>query len=711
MNQIIQNLKTGETVLEKVPAPSVRPGHILIQTSRSLVSLGTERMLVEFGNANLIQKARQQPDKVKMVLDKIRSDGLMPTIEAVMKKLGQPLPLGYCNVGRVIDIGAGVTELQVGDRVASNGPHAEIVCVPKNLCAKIPPGVSDDNAAFTVIGSIGLQGIRLLQPTFGETVVVVGLGLIGLVSVQILRANGCRVIGFDFDQKKVDLANQLGVLAVNPAGGTDQVKFVEEQTGGVGADAVLITASAKNNEIISQAARMSRKRGRIVLVGVIGLDISRADFYEKELTFQVSCSYGPGRYDEDYEQRGQDYPIGYVRWTEKRNFEAILSAIESGQLSVEPLITERVPLADYNRIYGHIGHASSIASLLVYEGTVESRPVVAISNPPFRKDKGVIGIIGAGNFTSSTVLPALKPLNAQLKYIVSAGGLTAKTLAKSAGFAYAATNHQEVLADKEVDLVIITTRHNLHASMVIESLQAGKNVFVEKPLCLNEGQLGEIVMVYRQLADSGQPPVLTVGFNRRFSPFTQRMKSLLGQGVVNIVATMNAGFIPANSWVHDLHVGGGRIIGEACHFIDLCSYLAGSPVVAACMNAMGTVPQENTDNASILLRYENGSNAVINYFANGSKAYSKERIEVHSQERSLILDNWRTLTGFGFKGFSSRKAKQDKGHADQFRLLLGRLKSGGESLIPFEEIINTTRAGFAAITSLKEGRWVEVPKG
>jgi len=711
MNQIIQNLKTGETVLEKVPAPSVRPGHILIQTSRSLVSLGTERMLVEFGNANLIQKARQQPDKVKMVLDKIRSDGLMPTIEAVMKKLGQPLPLGYCNVGRVIDIGAGVTELQVGDRVASNGPHAEIVCVPKNLCAKIPPGVSDDNAAFTVIGSIGLQGIRLLQPTFGETVVVVGLGLIGLVSVQILRANGCRVIGFDFDQKKVDLANQLGVLAVNPAGGTDQVKFVEEQTGGVGADAVLITASAKNNEIISQAARMSRKRGRIVLVGVIGLDISRADFYEKELTFQVSCSYGPGRYDEDYEQRGQEYPIGYVRWTEKRNFEAILSAIESGQLSVEPLITERVPLADYNRIYGHIGHASSIASLLVYEGTVESRPVVAISNPSFRKDKGVIGIIGAGNFTSSTVLPALKPLNAQLKYIVSAGGLTAKTLAKSAGFAYAATNHQEVLADKEVDLVIITTRHNLHASMVIESLQAGKNVFVEKPLCLNEGQLGEIVMVYRQLADSGQPPVLTVGFNRRFSPFTQRMKSLLGQGVVNIVATMNAGFIPANSWVHDLHVGGGRIIGEACHFIDLCSYLAGSRVVAVCMNAMGTVPPENTDNASILLRYENGSNAVINYFANGSKAYSKERIEVHSQERSLILDNWRTLTGFGFKGFSSRKAKQDKGHADQFRLLLGRLKSGGEALIPFEEIINTTRAGFAAITSLKEGRWVEVPKG
>jgi predicted dehydrogenase/threonine dehydrogenase-like Zn-dependent dehydrogenase len=708
MNQIIQNLKTGETILEKVPAPAIRPGHILIQTSRTLVSLGTERMLVEFGNASLIQKARQQPDKVKMVLDKISSDGLVPTLEAVFNKLGQPLPLGYCNVGRVIAIGAGVTDFQVGDRVASNGPHAEIVCVPKNLCAKIPTGVSDNAAAFTVIGSIGLQGIRLLQPTFGETVVVVGLGLIGLISAQILRANGCRVIGFDFDQKKVDLANQLGVIAINPAGGTDQVKFVEEYTGGVGADAVLITASAKNNEIISQAARMSRKRGRIVLVGVIGLDISRADFYEKELSFQVSCSYGPGRYDENYEQRGQDYPIGFVRWTEKRNFEAILSAIESGQLDVEPLITERVPLADYNRIYGNIGQSSSIASLLVYEDAVDSRPVVTISNRSFEKGRGVIGIIGAGNFTSATVLPALKPLDAQLKYIVSAGGLTASTLAKRAGFACAATDYREVLADGEVDLVMITTRHNLHASMVIESLKAGKNVFVEKPLCLNEEELAEIERVYHSLFTIHHSPILTVGFNRRFAPFAQKMKSLLGQGAVNIVATMNAGFIPANSWVHDLQVGGGRIVGEACHFIDLCSYLAGSRVVAVCMNAMGTNPQENTDNASILLRYANGSNAVINYLANGSKAYSKERIEVHSQERSLILDNWRTLTGYGFKGFSSQKGKQDKGHAEQFRLLVDRLKTGGEPLIPFEEIINTTRAGFAAITSLKEGCWIEV---
>jgi predicted dehydrogenase/threonine dehydrogenase-like Zn-dependent dehydrogenase len=711
MKQIIQNLKTGETLLEDVPAPAVRPGHLLIRTSRSLVSLGTERMLVEFGNANLIQKARQQPDKVKMVLDKIRSDGLLPTLEAVFNKLGQPLPLGYCNVGRVIGIGAGVSGFQAGDRVASNGPHAEIVCVPGNLCAKVPAAVGDDAAAFTVIGSIGLQGIRLMQPTFGETVAVVGLGLIGLLAAQLLRANGCRVVGFDFDRKKVDLANRLGIVAVNPSDGTDPVKFVEEQTGGVGADGVLIAASAKGSEIISQAARMSRKRGRIVLVGVTGLDISRADFYEKELSFQVSCSYGPGRYDEGYEQRGQDYPVGFVRWTENRNFEAVLAAIESGRLDVAPLITERVPLAEYGRIYGDIGRSASIASLLEYEGDADDRPVVTISDRKFRKGKGVVGILGAGNFTGATLLPAIRPLDVQLKYIVSAGGLTAATLARRAGFARAATDYREVLADGDVDLVMITTRHDLHASMVVESLSAGKNVFVEKPLCLTAEELEGIETTYDRLIRSGTAPVLTVGFNRRFAPFARRMKSLLGQGAVNIVATMNAGFIPAGSWVHDPKIGGGRIVGEACHFIDLCSFLAGSRVVSVCMNALGAAPRENTDNASLLLRYANGSNVSVNYLSNGSKAYPKERIEVHSRERSLVLDNWRTLTGYGFKGFSCVKAKQDKGHAEQFRLLFERLRSGGEPPIPFGEIVNTTRAGLAAITSLRERRWVEVEQG
>jgi predicted dehydrogenase/threonine dehydrogenase-like Zn-dependent dehydrogenase len=713
MKQIIQNLKSGETILEQVPAPAIRSGHLLIQTTRSLVSLGTEKMLVEFGKGSLIAKARSQPDKVKQVLEKIQSDGLMPTLEAVFNKLGQPLPLGYCNVGRVVVVGAGVTEFNVGDRVASNGAHAEMVCVPKNLCAKIPVGVSDEAAAFTVIGAIGLQGIRLVNPTFGETVVVVGLGLIGLISAQILKANGCRVIGFDFDQSKVDLANQLGIIAVNPANGTNQVKFVEEQTGGVGADAVLITASAKSNEIISQSARMTRKRGRIVLVGVVGLDISRADFFEKELTFQVSCSYGPGRYDEAYENKGQDYPLGFVRWTEKRNFEAVLQAIGNGQLDVESLITERVPLADYNTIYGEMGKGASVASLLVYDEVIDSTSVVNVGGQRsevrgqtegrFTGQRNGIGIIGAGNFTSSTVLPAFKGLDANLKYIASAGGLSATILAKKGGVERATSDYRELLKDEEVDLVMITTRHDLHAGMTLEALSAGKNVFVEKPLCIQADQLEEIVAAQQESGKS-----VTVGFNRRFAPLAVKLKSVMGEGPKNIVATMNAGFIPPSIWVHDLAVGGGRIIGEACHYIDLCTFLAGSEVVSVCMNAMGTDPQENTDNASILLRYANGTNAVINYFANGSKSYSKERVEVHAQEKSFVLDNWRELQAFGVSGFKKMKSKQDKGHKAQFELLVKRVNEGGDPLVPFHETVNTTKASFAAIESLKAGSWISV---
>lgn len=704
MKQIIQDIKSGQTILEEVPVPQVKPGSVLIQTTCTLVSLGTERMLVEFGKANLIEKARQQPDKVKQVLDKIKTDGLQPTLEAVFNKLGQPLPLGYCNVGKVVAVGKGVTDLVIGDRVASNGNHAEYVCVPKNLVAKIPENVSDEEAAFTVIGSIGLQGIRLLNPQLGETVVVIGLGLIGLVTAELLKANGCRVVGIDYDQQKVDLAKTKGIIAVNPAQGVDSVRFVEELTESVGADGVLITASAKSNDVIHQACEMSRKRGRIVLVGVIGLDIRRDDFYKKELSFQVSCSYGPGRYDENYEVKGQDYPLPFVRWTEKRNFEAILQTISSGKLEVKSLITEEVSLENYLAIYGDMRKQGSIASILKFPVDSEMQTVVAVNTKAFDGSRGQIGIIGAGNFTSATVLPALVKAKAHIKYIASAQGLSAKILAKKVGAANATSDYKEILKDKDVDLVLITTRHNLHASMILETLQAKKHVFVEKPLCLNEQQLKEITVAY----GNASGVTLTVGFNRRFSPFAVKMRKLIGEGPKNIVATMNAGFIPTEVWVHDLEVGGGRIIGEACHFIDLCSYLAGSRVTAVCMNALGMNPQENTDNASILLRYENGSNAVINYFANGSKSYSKERVEVFAQERILILDNWRKLTGYGIKGFSSMSSGMDKGHKNQFALLNDRIINGGEALISFESIVNTTKASFACIQSLKENRWVEV---
>ena len=706
MRQIIQDMKSGQTILEEVPVPQVKSGSVLIKTSCSLVSLGTERMLVEFGKASLIDKARQQPDKVKQVLDKIKTDGVQPTIEAVFNKLGHPLPLGYCNSGTVVAIGNGVTEFKVGDRVASNGQHAEYVCVPKNLVAKIPENVSDEEAAFTVIGSIGLQGIRLINPQLGETVVVIGLGLIGLIAAQLLQANGCRVIGIDFDEEKVQLAREKNIIGINPTKGTDPVKYVLEETASYGADAILITASTKTDEVIHQAAEMSRKKGRIVLVGVIGLGLRRDDFYKKELSFQVSCSYGPGRYDDDYENRGIDYPLPFVRWTEKRNFETVLQAIAMGGIDVKSLITEEVKLDNYKEIYGDMRKHGSIASIIKYPSDSKMRTVVEVTSLNFTGTKGQIGIIGAGNFTSATMLPALTKSKACIRYIASAQGLSAKILAKKVGAKRATSDYHEILKDDVVDLVMITTRHNLHAPMVLDALYAGKHVFVEKPLCLNQKELGEIVTAYQMAQKNGV--TLTVGFNRRFSSFAVKMKELAGKGVKNIIATMNAGFIPSEVWVHDLKTGGGRIIGEACHFIDLCSFLTDSIVTSVCMNAMGENPEENTDNASILLRYKDGSNAVINYFANGSKSYSKERVEIYTQEKTLVLDNWRELKGYGCKGFTKMKKSMDKGHTTQFSLLNERILRGGEALIPFCSIINTTKASFACIESLKLNKWIEI---
>jgi predicted dehydrogenase/threonine dehydrogenase-like Zn-dependent dehydrogenase len=701
LKQIIQSFKTGETVLEEVPAPKAKKGCVLIKTTRSLVSIGTERMLVEFGKANMLQKARQQPDRVKQVWDKVKTEGLKPTMQAVFNKLGQPLPLGYCNVGRVIAVGDGVEGYKVGDRVASNGPHAEYVCVPKNLVAHIPDNVSDEEGAFTVIGSIGLQGIRLCNPQLGETIVVVGLGLIGLITAELLIANGCKVIGIDLDPNKIAIAKKKGVIAINPAEG-DPVKFVTEATGNVGADGVIITASAKADEIIAQAAKMSRKRGRIILVGVIGLNISRADFYEKELTFQVSCSYGPGRYDDNYEKEGIDYPLPFVRWTEQRNFAAILQMISLGRLEVRSLITERISLADYNKIYSNISNRDSIASILEYPEESNESDTVLVTTGSFAPGKGGIGIIGAGNFTSMTMLPALAAANAPLYAIASAAGLTGTVLAKKYKIGKSTTDYKSILADPDIDLVMITTRNNQHASMAVESLKAGKHVFVEKPLAITREGLDDILNAYNG------SKTLTVGFNRRFSPHMQKVKQLLGDAQMNVVATMNAGHIPANVWVHDMKIGGGRIIGEACHYMDLITYLTGSKIKAVCMNAMGVNPQANTDNASILLQYENGSTGVINYFSNGSKEYSKERIEVYAQERVFVTDNFRRTDGYGVKGFTKLKTTIDKGHAAQFKLLVDRVTTGGPAIIPFDEIVNTTLASLAAIESLMARQWVSI---
>lgn len=706
MKQLVQNLKTGETILEDIPAPIVKKGHILIKTNASLVSLGTEKMLVEFGKSNLISKARQQPEKVKQVLDKIKSDGLFPTLDAVFRKLEEPLPLGYCNAGEVIAVGSDITNFKPGDRVVSNGPHAEIVCVPKNLVAHIPENVSNEEASFTVIASIGLQGIRLVNPTLGETVVVSGLGLIGLVTAELLLANGCNVVGFDFDQQKVDLANEKGIKAYNLSTGVDPVKNVLQLTQNIGADAIIITASTKSDELISQAAQMSRKRGRIVLVGVVGLDINRSDFYEKELSFQVSCSYGPGRYDEEYEKNGVDYPLPFVRWTEQRNFQAILEAISKGRLDVKRLITEEVPLEDFQKIYGNLGNKGSIASILKYRKDVDLGNSVNVgSGKATMATKGAIAIVGAGNFTKMTMLPVLQKNKANIKSIVSNSGVSGSFLAKKYGIPVSSTNYEDVLENKEIDSVIITTRHNLHSDMVKKAVGAGKQVFVEKPLALN---LEDLEVINDLVKTSGAS--VMVGYNRRFSPFAQKAKKLIANSAepISLVMNFNAGFIPANHWVHNPEVGGGRIIGEACHFMDLFQFLTGSLITEVSATALGQNPSVNCDNVSIQVKATNGSIAVINYFANGHKAYSKERIELYSQGRNIIIDNFRKMEAYGFKSFSKMSSSQNKGHAEQFGAYINFLTKGGEPLISFSEIYNSTRASILAVESLMKSEKIYI---
>ena len=607
---------------------------------------------------------------------------------------------------KVVEVGKDVTEFKVGDRVASNGPHAEFVSVPKNLVVKIPENVSDEEATFTVIGSIGLQGIRLAKPTFGETIVVVGLGLIGLISAQLLKANGCNVIGFDFDQNKVDLAKTFGIDAINPANSVKQVEYVLEKTLNVGCDAVIITASNKDNEIISQSANMCRKRGRIVLVGVIGLNIKRSDFYEKELSFQVSCSYGPGRYDSNYEDAGNDYPLPFVRWTEKRNFESVLNAISNKLINVNPLISEKIPINDFDKVYENIGNKRSIASILVYDINKKydnNKNLKVSSDKNYTSGKPLLGIIGAGNFTSSMILPKLKRTGVDIKSIASSKGLSGTILANKYSIENSTTDFKNIIDDNEINLVLITTQHGSHSNFVCEALKKNKCVFVEKPLSTTWEGLNNILSELEK-----SKAWLTVGFNRRFAPLAQELKKRISPAPMNIIANMNAGYIPPESWVHDVKSGGGRIIGEACHFIDLCTFLTGSLVTDVCINSMGLNPKTNTDNASILLKYENGSNAVINYFSNGSKMYSKERIEVYQQNSTLILDNWQKLTGYGVKGFKSKRSKQDKGHLNQFKSLLTAFEGSDGPPIPISEIFNTSKATLAAIDSLVDGKWISI---
>lgn len=713
MQQVLLNTATGKTSLVEAPVPSLQKGQVLIRTGCTLISAGTERMLVDFGRASMFDKARQQPDKVKMILDKVRTDGLLAAIDAVRSKLDQPLALGYCNVGTVIEAGEGVTQFRAGDRVVSNGNHAGVVSVPNNLCARIPDNVEDESAVFTVLGAIGLQGMRLAQPTLGETVVVTGLGLIGLMTVQMLRAHGCRVMGIDYDPKRLEMARKFRAHAVEPSANGDLVLQAMDFSRGRGVDAVIITASTESSEPISQAAKMCRKRGRIVLVGVTGLNLSRQDFYEKEITFQVSCSYGPGRYDASYEQKGQDYPAAFVRWTEQRNFEAVLDLMASKALDVAPLITHRFSIERAEAAYSVLSSGEpSLGIVLQYpvaasKNETDSRTVVLDgSRSNGAAAKPVVGCIGAGNYGGRVLIPALAKAGAELHTLVTTNGMNAIHYGKKFGFAKASTSTEELFAEKDVNTLVIATRHDSHARLAAEALRRGRNVYVEKPLALNRQQLSDVETAYIGSATQAAPPILFVGFNRRFSPHVQRMREMLRgtQGPKSLSLLMNAGAIPLNHWTQDPKVGGGRILGEACHFIDLARFLVGTRIVTASASALrgrsGVTP--SLDTAQISLEFEDGSIASIQYYANGHRSFPKERVEVFASGRILHLENFRVLRGFGYPGFRSfRTWRQDKGHAACVQAFLMAVESGGPSPIPAEEIFEVSRVAIEVVESFQ----------
>lgn len=709
MKQVLQSLKDGATTLEEVPVPRAGAGVLLIRTDISLVSAGTERMLVKFGKSGWISKARQQPDKVRMVLDKARTDGIAATYDAVMSKLDQPLALGYCNVGHVAEVGRGVDGFKPGDRVVSNGKHAEYVAVPKNLCARIPDGVSFEEASFTVLGAIGLQGIRLANPTLGECVVVTGLGLIGLMAVQMLRAQGCRVMGIDFDDSRLALARQFGAHTVNPGKGEDVLEAAAAFSRGQGVDAVIITAATDSNEPVHQAAQMCRKRGRIVLVGVVGLNLSRDDFYEKELTFQVSCSYGPGRYDSNYEEGGRDYPIGFVRWTEQRNFEAVLDLMAAGAMDVKPLITHRFQVdkaADAMELL--TSDTPSMGILINYprpgpgSDPVVLARVVTLNTTRPKAGKGTVAFLGAGNYASRMLIPSFKAAGADLASVVSSGGISAVHSGKKFGFCEAATDATGVLASPDIDTIVIATRHDAHAAQVLSALRAGKHVFCEKPLCLTLGELAEI-----EAEKAARPEQqLMIGFNRRFAPHIVQMKGLLSKidQPKTFIMTINAGAIPPDHWAQDPEVGGGRIVGEGCHFIDLLRHLANAPIVAHHAVALGEHPAIaiREDKAVITLQFADGSVGVVNYLANGHSAVAKERLEVFAAGRVLQLDNFLRLKAHGWSGVKPiRLWKQDKGQVACATAFIDAVRGGKPAPVPVDELFEVSRVSIEVAQSLR----------
>ena len=704
MKQILQNLRTGETTVMEVPCPQVKPAHVLIQTHYSLLSAGTERMLLEFGKSNLLKKAQQQPDKVKMVVDKIKTDGLSATLTTVKNKLDQAIAMGYCNVGKVIAVGLGVTEFSPGDWVVSNGAHAEIINIGKNLCAKLPADLDPSLAPFAVLGAIGLQGIRLASPNLGECCAVIGLGLIGILTAQLLRAQGCRVIAFDYNAERLAIAEQFGITTVNLSLNSQPVDAGLAFSQGFGMDAVFIATSTQSQDPLHHAAQMSRKRGKVILIGITGLDISRADFYEKELTFQVSCSYGPGRYDPSYEEAGHDYPYPFVRWTERRNIAAVLEMMAEKRIDLTPLITHRFKFNEAKSAYQLLSEdTSALGILLEYpqpEAETPRRHTLSVTprssvSPLENLPNPKIGFIGAGNFGNQILIPAFRKTSAELMSVATTSGVSSLLAARKHGIQLATTDTHSVFSDDNIQAVVISTRHHNHAQLVCQALNAGKHVFVEKPLCLTSAELEEIS---RTVAQHPQLMVM-VGFNRRFSSLINKMKSLIATTIAPkcFLMTVNAGQIPANHWTHNQTSGGGRIIGECCHFVDLLRFLCGHAIVDYSISSLPpTFFQCPHDTVTVQLKFADDSIGTIHYFANGHRSFPKERIEVFSQGKVLQLDNFRSLTGYGWPKFRKLKLwRQDKGHEACAASFVHSMIANKCSPIPFPELYESTAVSIA----------------
>ncbi|MEB2333106.1 MAG: bi-domain-containing oxidoreductase [Anaerolineaceae bacterium] len=721
MKQLLQNIKTGKATIEDVPVPTPREGQALVKVSASLVSAGTERMVVEFAEKSLVGKARSRPDLVKQVLDKAKREGLVNTMQAAFNRLDQPMALGYSSAGTIVALGKNISGFKVGQRVACAGGgfavHAEYNVVPKNLLTPLPKNVDFESAAFTTLGAIAMHGFRLAEPQLGENVAVIGLGLVGLLTIQIASAAGCNVLGIDLDPKRIALASSLGRFGTAQRGLQAVSRARAESTSQLftahrGFDVIIICADTPSNDPVELAGVIARDRARVVATGAVGLTLPRKIYYEKELSFINSRSYGPGRYDSNYEENGQDYPLGYVRWTEGRNFQAVVDLMESGKLNVKPLITHRFPIEKATQAYEVITGKKKenfLGVLLTYpEGKRKEERIVVFPSIVNRKSSIVnLGVLGAGLFANSVLLPAIKKVDGiQLVGIASAGGLHAQHAGRKFGFKYATSSEDEIINDPNINTVAVLTRHDSHAELVVKALKAGKNVFVEKPLAINSDQLS---VISKQLKKTDNCLLLT-GFNRRFAPLAESLKSQVSglKSPLHAHYRINAGYLPPTHWTQDPSVGGGRIIGEACHFIDFITFLVGAAPVSVTAHALPDSGKYREDNVSMTFTFPDGSIGVVDYLANGDKSLPKERVEVFCEGVVAVLDDFVSLQVTRDGKMKEERGAQDKGWMNEWKAFVKSIREGGEPPILYEQLIGVTKSTFAAVESLRSNKRIEI---